>query len=195
MAEQITTAAELDALLAAAGEMAEPVVVREGFRVWILTEDEDGRWWAWSWREDDEEGLGRRVESLRLPLAILHPRPDAPAPSDEEALVERLRGSADAWWSEYDRELRAHEETRAALAAVTAERDALAARSPQPAPSVSAGRVEAVAQAIDPSPWETDFTPCPEHGEHGTLTELVTRRRDHVRDQARRVLAILGYAP
>jgi len=65
-------------------------------------------------------------------------RPDAPAPSNEEALVERLRGSADAWWSEYDREVRAHEETKAALAGVTAERDALAARSPQAAPSVSA---------------------------------------------------------
>lgn len=58
---------------------------------------------------------------------------DTPSDDDREALIERLRGSADAWWSEYDRELRAHEETKAALAAVTAERDALAARSPQPA--------------------------------------------------------------
>ena len=92
MAEQITTAAELDALLAAAGEMAEPVVVREGFRVWILTEDEDGRWWAWSWREDDEEGLGRHVESLRLPLTVLY-RPDAtalPIPDGPKMLRETL---------------------------------------------------------------------------------------------------------
>lgn len=129
MAEVITTAAELDAVLAVAGEMAEPVVVREGFRVWILTEDEDGRWWAWSWREDDEEGLGRRVESLRLPLAILHPRPNAPAPSDEdrETLACIVFGGL--------RHRRGH--THAGVAELIADEILawrnLAARSPQPA--------------------------------------------------------------
>lgn len=75
---EITTAEELDALLAVAGEEAEPVVVREDFRVWTLTEDENGQWWAWSWREEGEDGKPRHVESLRLPLLVLY-APSAPA--------------------------------------------------------------------------------------------------------------------
>jgi len=33
--------------------------------------------------------------------------------AEEKAENERLRGSADAWWTEYDRELKAHEATKA----------------------------------------------------------------------------------
>lgn len=81
---EITTAEELDALLAVAGEEAEPVVVREDFRVWTLTEDENGQWWAWSWREEGEDGKPRRAESLRLPLLVLH-APPAPTLATEAA--------------------------------------------------------------------------------------------------------------
>jgi hypothetical protein len=72
---------DFDALLpvlAVAGEQAEPVVIRDasGFRIWTLTEDEDGEWWGWSWREEDEEWKPVRADRLRYPVTILH-APDA----------------------------------------------------------------------------------------------------------------------
>ncbi|GEA79951.1 hypothetical protein [Cellulomonas uda] len=105
---------------------------------------------------DPDEQLTRLIAlATRSPQpAPATPATDA-APSDEDALVERLRGSADAWWSEYDRELRAHEETKTALVAVTAERDALAARSlaarpSQTATTVSAEQVEHIVRRVTP---------------------------------------------
>lgn len=86
---EIRTPEELDALLGQAGQDAEPLVVREGFRIWILTEDESGQWWAWSWREEGESANPVHAEALSLPLTLLHPLPDAPAPAaeDREALA------------------------------------------------------------------------------------------------------------
>lgn len=72
MREAILTEDDLWALLAVAGEGAEPVVVREGSRVWVLTECQDGEWWAWSWREEGEDGKPVPVEALRLPLTVLY---------------------------------------------------------------------------------------------------------------------------
>lgn len=77
---RIFTAEELDAILTVAGEEAEPVVVREGSRFWILTEDEDGQWWAWSWREEGEDGKPVRIETLELPLVVIYRPAEATPP-------------------------------------------------------------------------------------------------------------------
>lgn len=89
--QTINTPEELDALLSQAGQDAEPLVVREGFRVWILTEDEGGQWWAWSWREEGESANPVHAEALTLPLTVLY-RPDAPTP-DYAGLVAEVRRS------------------------------------------------------------------------------------------------------
>ena len=76
----ITTAEGLEALIRQYAEAGAPAVVQErGFRLWLLTEDERGDHWAWSWREDDdsereseEGGTVVPVETLNLPLTVLH---------------------------------------------------------------------------------------------------------------------------
>lgn len=89
--DTITTAEEYEAVRVWFFERGEYLIVREAWRPWVITEDDRGDAWAWSWREDDAaegERPGGDVvaaESLRLPLTILY----VPAvPSDHTATTE-----------------------------------------------------------------------------------------------------------
>ena len=77
MSEQITTAEERDDLLRSVGEQAEPAVIRVGFRPYILTEDDRGEFWGWSWIEEGERRGSVMARGLALPWTVLY-RPDAP---------------------------------------------------------------------------------------------------------------------
>jgi len=78
MSEQITTAEERDDLLRSVGEQAEPAVIRVGFRPYILTENERGEFWGWSWIEEGERRGSVKARGLALPWTVLY-HPDAPA--------------------------------------------------------------------------------------------------------------------
>lgn len=71
----VTTDEGVEALLYVVGVSAEPAHVRDRtHRHWLITEDEDGDFWAWSWREEgDRDDLQpRRAGDLPLPLTVLH---------------------------------------------------------------------------------------------------------------------------
>ena len=80
---EITTAEERDDLLRSVGEQAEPAVIRVGFRPYILTEDDRGEFWGWSWIEEGEHRGSVVARGLVLPWTLLY-RPDAPATVDEQ---------------------------------------------------------------------------------------------------------------
>jgi len=92
MSEQITTAEERDDLLRSVGEQAEPAVIRVGFRPYILTEDERGEFWGWSWIEEGERRGSVVARGLALPWTVLY-RPDTPATDGEprDALAAMVR--------------------------------------------------------------------------------------------------------
>lgn len=96
----IETREQLEALIIQYAEAAAPAVVQErGLRLWILTEDERGDHWAWSWREDDgpseieaeEGGTVVPVESLRLPLTALHVPGQEPGATRDDVIERAAR--------------------------------------------------------------------------------------------------------
>ncbi|MBZ2197250.1 hypothetical protein [Occultella gossypii] len=54
------------------------IVVENGWRPWIVTEDDRGNSWAHSWHQEDEVYPYKSSESLRLPLEVLAQREVAP---------------------------------------------------------------------------------------------------------------------
>jgi len=185
----ITTVGELDALLSQAGQEAEPLVVREAFRVWILTEDEDGQWWAWSWREEGENGNPVHAEALSLPLTVLHTGVDAPpaAPTagvDREALVNALRPVL-CNASSYPREVQPRilgRDMGPLLAAAADAVLAFLADQPTPAP-VGAAAVERPAHGPDWSDWDFDHPeewPSCRCGFNGSPEECAAARAGEV---------------
>lgn len=90
MTRTITTAAELETLLIAVGEHAEPAIVYEGQRPWIITESEEGEFWGWSYREEDDHPL-KNAADLKLPLRVLHipGEQDRPLP-DRDTIAKAL---------------------------------------------------------------------------------------------------------
>lgn len=75
MNDTITTAAELDALLMAVSVSAEAAVIMHNSRPYLITEDEWGEFWAWSYQCEDEERPYVSAEGLPLPWTVLW-RPD-----------------------------------------------------------------------------------------------------------------------
>lgn len=79
-ARVVTTVGERRELLMRVSETAEPAYVRDRWRRhWLITEDDDGEFWAWSWQQEGEAAL-RPVdaEELAMPLTVLHEGGEAP---------------------------------------------------------------------------------------------------------------------
>lgn len=86
--DTITTAERLDAILEYATSRGEYVIVTEGWRPWILTDNEHGDVWAHSWLEEGEDSHVKPIETLRLPLTVLYVPGEQPSPSVEDARAE-----------------------------------------------------------------------------------------------------------
>lgn len=81
MSALIETTEDCDRFLTSIGEenTPEPAVILAGDedapdgvkRPWILTEDEDGEWWAWSFQYEDESGP-RHYSDVPLPWTVIH---------------------------------------------------------------------------------------------------------------------------
>ena len=73
----VTTDDEQDLLIADIAETGRPAVIVSAGRIFILTEDESGEFWGWSWREQDDDSLPTPAfaDSIPLPwLVVVHPR-------------------------------------------------------------------------------------------------------------------------
>lgn len=79
-ARVVSTVGERRELLMRVGETAEPAHVRDRWRRhWVITEDDDGEFWAWSWQQEGEETLRPiDAEELAMPLTVLHEGGEAP---------------------------------------------------------------------------------------------------------------------
>lgn len=70
--DTVTTDNGRFALMQYVAEEAAPVVITgsDGWRPYILTEDEDGTCWAWSWHEEGEDRPNVRLLDLPLPYTV-----------------------------------------------------------------------------------------------------------------------------
>ena len=111
--DQITTAEQYETVRAWFFERGEYLIVAEGRRPWIITEDERGDAWAWSWLEEqgpdqrEGEGPGGTVvdaEALRLPLTVLYVPGEPSRPSvTDNARAEAERIAQQHEWTPVDR--------------------------------------------------------------------------------------------
>jgi hypothetical protein len=90
----ITTAAELDALLMAISESAEAAIITQCRRPYLITEDDCGDYWAWSYQIEDEDLPYVSAETLALPWVVIY-RPDQPQRTEAQIKAEALRDAAE----------------------------------------------------------------------------------------------------